>query len=574
MDRRQFIVGFAASIYATSALGGQRMIGYPHAGRSPVFGRQGAVASSQPLASQAGLTTLKSGGSAVDAAIATAAVLAVCEPMMSGPGGDLFAQVYDPSSGKLLALDSAGKASGRAKPVALRSKHKSDAMPKLGPDAVSVPGAIYGWFELHGRYGKLPFSEVLQPAIHYAENGFPVGPQTALDWSFASLISKGLEAAGYKSSEFNNTFLPDGKTPARGAIFTNANLANTFRLIRDEGSEGFYKGRIAEKILTALDESDLSFEAQDLSAMMPAWVETAGTQYRGIDFTQLPPPGQGITMLHILALLREYDVASMGFNSIERNHLIMEVIKTAYSDRANFIADPAFAHDLPNVLDETRLSEQRKAINLQEASVNAIHGALEEGDTSYITAADSSGMMVSLITSVSGPFGSGVVPEGLGFCLQNRAASFTLQKGHANEIQPNKKPFHTIIPAFAMKYGKPWMSFGLMGGAMQPQGQAQVIVNLLDHKMDLQQAGDAPRLRLYGGPQPDGGVQESPVVWRVEKGFLNKTISGLRDMGHVIEIGYPEPTIRYGGYQAIRHHENGAYEAATELRQDGQALAY
>jgi len=574
MDRRQFLVGLSASIYATSAWGGQRMIGYPHAGRSPVFGKQGAVASSQPLASQTGLSILQRGGSAVDAAIATAAVLAVCEPMMSGPGGDLFAQLYDPSNGKLLVLDSAGKASSLANPDALRAKYKSDTMPKSGPDAVSVPGAICGWFTLHDQFGKLPLGDILEPAIHYAENGFPLGPQTALDWSFATLTSKGLDALGYRSEEFQNTFLPEGKTPGKGELFTNKNLANTFRLIRDEGQEGFYSGRIAEKMLAALDESDLSFDALDLAAMKPAWTEPVGTEYRGIDFTQLPPPGQGITMLHILALLREYDVASMNFNSVERNHLMMEVIKTAYHDRASYIADPAFARNLPNVLDEERLKGQRKIINLQQASMSGIHSGLEEGDTSYITAADNSGMMVSLITSVSGPFGSGVVPEGLGFCLQNRAASFTLQKGHANEIQPNKKPFHTIIPAFAMKDGKPWMSFGLMGGAMQPQGQAQAIVNLLDHKMDLQQAGDAPRMRLYGGPQPDGGTSESPVVWRVEKGFPEETIAGLRAMGHTIEIGYPKPTIRYGGYQAIRRHENGVYEAATELRQDGQALAY
>lgn len=536
--------------------------------RKPVFGRNGAAATSQPIATATALHILQSGGSAVDAAIAAAAMLGLAEPMMSGPGGDLFAQVFDPDNG-LVAIDSAGE-SGSRKSFSDMKKTSGgkSTMPKHGVHSVTVPGAIAGWLSLHDRFGKLPLSTLLAPAVSAARRGLLIGQQTATDWHSAYWIDRSVSGVAGSFAEFDKVFLPNTKPPGAGTLFHNRDYATSLEAIAKEGRSAFYgDGEIASKILKALGTHH-AITYEDLANHRAKWVTPVGARYRGFDVMQLPPPGQGVTALQMLTLLEGTNLSQFAITDPQRLHAIMEATKIAYRDRANMISDGASL----DMLAPDRISQQK--IKLDSALTNDIMIPYEEGDTSYLCVGDQHGQMISLITSVSSPFGSAIVPTGTGFCLQNRAAGFNLKSGHPNAYAPKKQPFHTIIPGFVFRDGLPWMAFGVMGGAMQPQGQVQILSSVIDHGLDIQAAGDFPRLRLYGGSEPDQLTQKRPHFWRIENGFPKETIDTLRSMGHEIEVGTDNKYVRYGGYQAIQNLKIGGYTAATESRQDGVALAY
>src|SRR5687767_2465021 len=466
-----------------------RPVGKAFATRSEVIAQQGMACTSQPLATQAALDVLKQGGSAVDAAIAANAVLGVVEPMSCGIGGDLFAIVWDSKTAKLHGLNGSGRS-----PAALKLEHfaelKLTAIPRDGPLPVSVPGCVDGWIELHKKFGKLPLSQVLAPAIYYANTGHPVSEVIAEDWERTPENSQ-------KQPGFKETFMPNGRAPGKGEIFVNRGLGRTLERIAKQGRDGFYGGETAETIGAFMKKHKGFLSAQDLAEHKSDWVDPVSTNYRGYDVWELPPNGQGIAVLQILNILEGYDIRSMGFGSADYAHLFIEAKKLAFEDRAKYYADPAFSKIPVKELISKKYAEQRrKLINPKKAAktYDAGNPALNEGDTVYLTAADSEGNMVSLIQSNYRGFGSGMVADGLGFVLQNRGEMFMLEEGHANSYAPKKRPFHTIIPAFLTRGGQPVMSFGVMGGAMQPQGHVQIVVNLVDFGMELQEAGDAPRI--------------------------------------------------------------------------------
>jgi gamma-glutamyltranspeptidase/glutathione hydrolase len=549
-----------------AAQGFDRPVGLPHASRSEVIAVHGMAATSQPLATQVALDILKAGGSAVDAAIAANATLGLMEPTGCGIGGDLFAIVWDAEKGELTGLNASGRS-----PQSLTLQHfrdlGMDSIPYLGPLAVSVPGAVDGWYELHTRYGRLPMAELLQPAIEYAEEGFPVTAFIADLWQ--ENVSSREEYAGVKE-----VYMPGGAAPKTGDIFRNPNLANTYRLIAEGGRDAFYKGEIAEKIESYMAEQGGFLTAKDLAAHRSEWVTPMSTNYRGYDVYELPPNGQGIVALQMLNILEGYDLRSMGFGSARYLHTLIEAKKVAYEDRARFYADPDFYNvPLDMLLSKDYAAKRRELISDSKAADSYPAGdtVLEKGDTIYLTVADSDGNMVSLIQSNYGDLGSGMTPEELGFQLQNRGQLFSLKEGHANVYEPGKRPFHTIIPAFVMKDGKPWMSFGVMGGSIQPQAHAQIIVNMIDFDMNLQEAGDAARMRHSGSSQPTDEVMTDGGTVYLESGIAQSVRDKLTAMGHKIAT---QPT-SMGGYQAIlRNDVQGVYYGASESRKDGQAAGY
>jgi gamma-glutamyltranspeptidase/glutathione hydrolase len=550
----------------TGAQGFDRPTGEPFASRSEVIGRQGMVATSQPLATQVGLDILKAGGSAVDAAIAANAMLGLVEPTGCGIGGDLFAIVWDAEKGELTGLNASGRS-----PQSLALQHFRDSglesIPYLGPLSVSVPGAVDGWFELHGRYGRLPMSELLQPAIDYAENGFPVSEVIANVW--ARNTERRKEFAGVRE-----IYMPGGAAPKTGDVFRNTNLANSYRMIAEGGRDAFYKGEIAKKIDAYMAEQGGFLRYDDLAKHTSEWVTPLSTNYRGYDVYELPPNGQGVVALQMLNILEGYDLRSMGFGSTQYLHTLIEAKKVAYEDRAKFYADPDF-YDVPMemLLSKEYAAERRKLISDKKAAPNYPAGdaKLEHGDTIYMTAADKDGNIISMIQSNYGGLGSGMTPAALGFQLQNRGALFSLEDGHANVYEPGKRPFHTIIPAFVMKDGKPWLSFGVMGGSMQPQAHAQILVNLIDFDMNLQEAGDAARMRHTGSSQPTGEKMIDGGTVYMESGIPESVRDELRAKGHNVATD----RIDYGGYQAIlRNDIQGVYYGASESRKDGQAAGY
>jgi len=546
--------------------GFDRVAGLPHASRSEIIAPHGMAATSQPLATQIALDILKAGGSAVDAAIAANAALGLMEPTGSGIGGDLFAIVWDAEKQELTGLNASGRA-----PAAMTIEHFRelglDQIPPYGPLPVSVPGAVDGWFELHDRYGRLPMSDVLAPAIAYARNGFPVSEVIAYYFGLSATTRQ--EFPG-----FAETFMPDGKMPQKGEVFRNPRLANTYEAIAQGGREAFYKGDIARKIDAYMTEQGGLLRYEDLAAHRSEWITPVSTSYRGWDVYELPPNGQGIAALQILNILEGYDIASMGFGSTEYLHTLVEAKKLAYEDRAKFYADMDFA-DVPveTLISKEYADERRQLISMESAAQSLPAGdmKLEEGDTIYLTVADKDGNMVSLIQSNYRGMGSGMTPGDLGFVLQDRAELFNLDENHANALEPGKRPFHTIIPAFVMKDGKPLMSFGVMGGSMQPQGHVQIVVNMLDFGMNLQEAGDAARVRHGGSSQPTGEVMVDGGTIFMERGFSEETRNALEALGH--KLGDTDGS--FGGYQAIlRDHEQGVYYGASEVRKDGQAAGY
>lgn len=552
--------------FTAAAQGFDRPVGKPFASRSEVIAMQGMAATSQPLATQVALDVLKAGGSAVDAAIAANAMLGLVEPTGCGIGGDLFAIVWDAGANELTGLNASGRS-----PQSLTLQHFRDlgmeSIPYLGPLTVSVPGAVDGWFELHNRYGRLPMSELLEPAIEYAERGFPVTAFIADLWQENAPSRE--EFPGMQE-----VFMPGGAAPNTGDVFKNPNLANTYRLIAEGGRDAFYKGEIAARIDSYMAEQGGFLTAADLAAHTSEWVIPMSTNYRGYDVFELPPNGQGIVALQMLNILEGYDLRSMGFGTPEYLHTLIEAKKVAYEDRAKFYADPDF-YKLPMdmLLSKEYAAERRKLISPDVAarSYPAGDAVLENGDTIYLTVADKDGNMVSLIQSNYGDLGSGMTPEELGFQLQNRGQLFSLQEGHANVYAPGKRPFHTIIPAFVMKDGKPWLSFGVMGGSIQPQAHAQVIINLVDFDMNLQEAGDAARTRHTGSSQPTDEVMTDGGTVYMESGISAEVREQLEAMGH--SIGTQK--IKYGGYQAIlADHVQNVYYGASESRKDGQAAGY
>ncbi|MCL1037117.1 gamma-glutamyltransferase [Shewanella submarina] len=543
-----------------------RITGKSFATRSEIYATNGMAATSQPLATQVALDILKQGGNAIDAAIAANAMLGLVEPTGSGIGGDLFAIVWSAKGKQLYGLNASGR-SPKSLTLAILQAKGLDYLPPYGPLPVSVPGAVDGWFELHNRFGKLPMKDLLAPAISYGEQGFPV----------SELIAYYFEKNADRLSQYDgfaDVYMPGGATPKTGEIFRNPALANTYRKIASDGRDAFYKGDIARTIADYMRAQDGYLTYEDMAAHTSEWIEPVSVNYRGYDLWELPPNGQGIAAQQILQMLEPHDLAAMGQTSPEYVHLFVEAKKLAFADRARFYADPDFV-DIPvqELISKKYNRKRAQLIDLKKAanSVDAGNPNLEHGDTVYLTTADSDGNMVSLIQSNYRGMGSGMTPPGLGFVLQDRGQLFDLTPGRANSYAPRKRPFHTIIPAFVTKDGQPWLSFGVMGGATQPQMHAQIMINLIDFGMNLQEAGDAPRIVHSNSSQPTGKTMTDGGYISLESGFPMETRRELGKRGHTIRdsVGI------FGGYQAIgRDPQAGVYRGASESRKDGQASGY
>lgn len=560
----KYLLTITLSILSLTTVAQDRITGKTFATRSEVIAQNGMAATSQPLATQVALDILKQGGNAIDAAIAANAVLGLVEPTGNGIGGDLFAIIWDAKTKKLYGLNASGRS-----PYNLTLEYFKEngykKIPAYGPLPVSVPGAVDGWFEMHNKFGTMDMQQILQPAIDYANNGFPVSELIA--W----YMERG--AANLKRFPgFKEVYMPNGRTPGKGEIFKNPALANTLDKIAKGGRDAFYKGAVAKTMADYIQQLGGFISEKDLAEHTSDWIEPVSINYRGYDVWELPPNGQGIAALQQLKILEGYDLKSMGFGSKEYIHVFTEAKKLAFEDRAKFYADMDF-YETPVdwLISSEYAAERRQLINPKRAGRSYPAGNLKDGDTIYMTVADKDGNMVSLIQSNFRGMGSGMTPPGLGFILQDRGELFALEEGHANVYAPHKRPFHTIIPAFITKDGKPWVSFGLMGGATQPQGHAQIVINLIDFGMNLQEAGDAPRILHNGSSQPTGEQMTNGGVLQLESGIDYEVIRQLVLMGHKISWNVGS----YGGYQAIMwDDENKVYYGASESRKDGQAAGY
>ena len=543
-----------------------RITGKSFATRSEVLAQNGMVATSHPLATQIGLDILKNGGNAIDAAIATNAALGLMEPTGCGIGGDLFAIIWDGKTKKLYGLNASGR-SPKKLTLDYFEKQGLEKIPSHGPLPLSVPGALDGWFELHEKFGSMPMSEILAPAIHYAQNGFPLTELIA--WYMHRTVPF-FESKGFPNIEDTYKNQNGGKLPNEGEIYKNVYLANTYKKIVEGGRDVFYRGEIAKTIGKFIKEQGGFLSFKDMASHKSEWVEPVSINYRGFDVWELPPNGQGIAALQMLKILEGYDFSDIEFGSTEHLHLFTEAKKLAFEDRAKYYADMDFA-DVPigKLLSESYAKSRRELIGEKAGIYSA--GEISAGETIYMTVADNEGTMVSLIQSNYRGMGSGMAPPKLGFMLQDRGELFSLKKDQANTYEPGKRPFHTIIPAFLSKDGKPFVSFGVMGGDFQPMGHSQIVMNLIDFGMNLQEAGDAPRWDHTGGASPTGETTINKGLIRVESGIPYTTIRGLMDKGHQIGIARGI----YGGYQAILwDDENKVYHGASESRKDGQAAGY
>jgi gamma-glutamyltranspeptidase / glutathione hydrolase len=569
----RFLVLIAWLLALVMQLNGQidRVASRSFATRAEVIAQNGMVATSQPLAAQIGLDVLKAGGNAIDAAIATNAALGLMEPTGNGIGGDLFAIVWSAQEQKLYGLNASGRSPLGLSYDQMRAelaKLEVDKIPSRGMLPISVPGTVDGWYELHGKFGKMPMSDILAPAIRYAEEGFPLTELIAYYWKYAYYYED-VPGAAYE------TWMPGGVAPKKGEIFKNPDLANTYRRIAAGGRDVFYRGEIADEIDAFMRAHGGFLRKADLEAHTSTWVDPVSVNYRGYDVFELPPNGQGIAALQMLNILEGYDLRGMGWNSPEALHVMIEAKKLAFEDRAKFYGDPEFS-DIPLewLLSKEYAAERRALIDLKRAAsrVDAGNPALQQGDTIYLTTADSEGNMVSLIQSNYRGMGSGVMVPGQGFGFQDRGEMFVFEpRDHANVYAPGKRPFHTIIPAFVMKDGQPWMSFGLMGGAMQPQGHAQIVMNLVDFDMNLQEAGDAARWQHYGSTDYDTPQMKDGGYVTTESGIPFESVNALEKLRHDMRTD----TGGYGGYQAIRWDaENKVYIGASESRKDGHAVGY
>ena len=538
-----------------------RITGLPFATRSEVIGQNGMAATSHPLATQTAIDVLKSGGNAIDAAIAANAVLGLVEPTGCGIGGDLFAIVWDEKTNQLYGLNSSGPASKKMS-IDYVKQQGFEKIPAYGALPVTVPGAVAGWSALHDKFGKLPFENLFNNAIDYANNGFPVTELIAYYLERSSSVFK-----DYKN--FSSVWMPSGTTPKKGEIFKNPLLAKTYKAIAKTNGQSFYEGSIATEIIKILNKNGNPMSLSDLRNFSPEWVEPVSTNYRGYDVWELPPNGQGIAALQILNILENYDIRKMGFDSAEYVHLFVEAKKLAFEDRAKYYADSNFS-SIPTtkLISKEYALERNKLINMNNAA-KRFDAGLEDGDTIYLTVADKYGNMVSLIQSNYRGMGSGIVPDNSGFMLQDRGEMFSMDPNHKNSLIGGKRPFHTIIPAFITKDNEPYISFGLMGGAMQPQGHAQIVINLIDFDMNLQEAGDAPRIRHMGSSEPTGEVMEDGGYLTLESGFSTDIRNQLSKLGHTLK----DEKGGYGGYQAIMLIDD-VYYGASESRKDGQASGY
>jgi gamma-glutamyltranspeptidase/glutathione hydrolase len=541
-----------------------RITGHDFATRSEVIARNGMAATSQPLATQVALDILKKGGNAIDAAIAANAVLGLVEPTGAGIGGDLFALIWSAEKGKLYGLNASGRSPRSLKLEYLKEKG-FEFIPSYGPLPVSVPGCVDGWYEMHDMFGRLPMKDVLQPAISYAREGFPVSEVIAYYLGKGTQILK-------EYPNIKQVYMPGGKAPVKGQIFKNPLLANTLEKIVKGGRNEFYRGSIARDIESFMKKQGGFLTYDDMARHHSEWIEPVSTSYRGYDVWELPPNGQGIAALQMLNILEGYDISSMGYGSADYIHLFTEAKKLAFEDRAKYYADPRFTKvPVTQLISKKYAAERRKLINPEKAAKVYEAGIVEAGNTVYLTVADKYGNIVSLIQSNYRGMGSGMCPTGLGFVLQDRGEMFSLEQGHANVYAPGKRPFNTIIPAFITKNKKPWISFGVMGGDMQPQGHVQIVVNLIDFKMNLQEAGDAPRIHHVGSSEPTGQQMTDGGILLLESGFRTEVIQKLMSMGHVIQWDLGG----YGGYQAIMWDgKNKVWYGASESRKDGQAAGY
>jgi len=564
--RDRLLPGLCALLVVGVVATQDRIAGMPHATRSIVYASRGAAATSHPQATRVAVDVLRRGGSAVDAAIAANAMLCVCEPTGCGIGGDLFAIVWDAEAKELHGLNASGRSpSGLTREWFLEQGYQS--IPKHGPLPISVPGCVDGWFELHGKFGALAMEEVLQPAIEAAKGGVPVPQTIAAYWRMG--VPDRQDQPG-----FREVFMPWGRGPQAGELFRNPALAATLKQIAQGGRDAFYMGNIAKVMAAFVQEHGGFLSEQDLKAHRSEWIEPVSTNYRGYDVWELPPNGQGIAALQILNLIEPYDVAAMGHQSAEWVHLFVEAKKLVYEDRARYYADMDFAKvPVEQLISREYADERRRLIDMDKASrvVPAGDAKLEKGDTVYLSVADKDGNMVSLIQSNFRGLGSGVCPPELGFGLQNRGELFNLEAGHANTYAPGKRPFHTIIPAFVTKDGEPFLSFGVMGGAMQPQGHVQILVNMLDFGMNLQEAGDAARIRHDRSSQPTGQRMADGGEVFLESAFSAEVVAALRGKGHLVTV---KPG-GFGGYQAVMWlADQKVWAAASESRKDGHASGY
>jgi gamma-glutamyltranspeptidase/glutathione hydrolase len=541
-----------------------RITGYDFATRSEVIAQNGMAATSQPLATQVALDILKKGGNAIDAAIAANAVLGLVEPTGCGIGGDLFALIWSADKKKLYGLNASGR-SPRSLRLEYFKENGYEFIPSLGPLPVSVPGCVDGWFEMHDMFGRLLMKDILQPAITYAREGFPV----------SEVIAYYLDRGARALQEYPNikdVYMPGGKAPVKGEIFKNPLLANTLDKIVKGGRNEFYRGSIAKDIGAFMKKQGGFLTYDDMSRHHSEWVEPVSTVYRGYEVWELPPNGQGIAALQMLNILEGYNIEEMGFGSAEYIHHFTEAKKLAFEDRAKYYTDPLFSSvPVTQLISKKYAAERRKLINPERSAKVYDAGIIEAGNTIYLTVADKYGNMVSLIQSNYRGMGSGMCPTGLGFVLQDRGEMFSLAEGSANVYAPGKRPFHTIIPAFITRNGKPLISFGVMGGDMQPQGHVQIVINLIDFKMNLQEAGDAPRIYHTGSSEPTGQHMSDGGILMLESGFNTGVIQKLMSMGHKIQWNLGG----YGGYQAIMWDEkNKVWYGASESRKDGQAAGY
>lgn len=535
------------------------------AGRSVVVANNGMVATSHPLAAQIGLDILKKGGNAVDAAIATSAAIGLMEPMSCGIGGDLFAIVYDAKTQRLYGLNANG-AAPQQMTRQLFAKKGLREIPERGPLTWSVPGCVDGWDELRRKFGTRSFKELLAPSIEYAENGVPVPEVIARYWRSAETNT---------DDDFRRVYLINGRAPREGELFKNPALASTYRLIANEGRDAFYKGTIAERLVAFSEKKGGLFTRDDFTRHRSEWVEPVKTTYRGYEVWELPPPGQGIAVLQMLNLLEPHDIANMGPRSADYWHLFIEAKKLAYADRAKYYADPKFVHvPVPELISKQYAAQRAQLIDPKKALVNVPAGdpKLGKADTIYLCVVDKDRNCVSLIQSNYFGFGSGLAPADLGFAIQNRANLFALDEQHANRLEPGKRPFHTIIPAMVTRNGQPFFTFGVMGGDMQPQGHVQILVNLIDFGMNVQAAGEAPRIEHVGSATPRGEAEKpNGGTVRAEPGIPDEVLAELQRRGHVVE----RVKVNGGGFQGILiDPKTGVLHGGSEARKDGAAVGY
>lgn len=564
--RNIYLYGFLACLLLADLRAQDRITGELFATRSEVIAQNGMAATSQPLATQVALDILKKGGSAIDAAIGANAVLGLVEPTGCGIGGDLFAIVWDTKTKQLHGLNACGR-SPKSLTLEYFKKNNLTSIPSYGVLPVSVPGAVDGWFELHKKFGKLPLKEILQPAIDYAEKGFPV----------TELIAYYLESSYKRFKDYPNfkeTYTVDNKPITKGTVFKNPALAKTYRLLAEKGRDEYYKGSIAKTIDAFMKKNKGFLSAEDLANHTSEWIQPVSTTYKGHQIWELPPNGQGIAALQMLNILEPYNLGQYGFGSPEHIHYFVEAKKLVFEDRAKLYGDLAFIKTPVNTLISKEYADTRRKLITERAGKNYDAGLQFGKETIYMTVADKDGNMISLIQSNYRGMGSGMIPDGLGFMLHDRGECFSLTEGHANCYAPQKRPFHTIIPAFVTKDGQPFLSFGVMGGDFQPLGHTQIILNILEFGMNFQEAGDAPRIDHIGSSSPfasDPAKDEQGGQILLESGFSYETIRELLKRGHKVGYGFGG----YGGYQAIGYDAvRKVYYGASESRKDGQAAGY